>query len=114
MFGATLINIVVPAWLIIAIVTLLPASLTIAYAEIKAKQNISFFIGMGIFIALLPTAPIVVISMFGGGQFLWPLYWLSALTVAGTVAGIVYWAIAGRNSGKWHRRAAPASAAPGG
>jgi hypothetical protein len=98
-FRAGLINTIAFAWLIITIVTLLPAGLVIAYAEIKAKRNISFFVGMGIFVALLPTAPFLAEQAFSTGQLRGPVRWTAALVGAGMVAGLVYWALVGRHSG---------------
>lgn|GEM_PF-1033615 len=69
---------------VVAVLALLPAAAVIAYAERKGVRSAAFYGGMGAAIGLV---------------------FLGVFAPAGLIAGLVYWALAGRSAGAARERA---------
>lgn len=94
---------------IIAHAAFLPAAVAIAAAEIAGARDWSFHAIAGGAVALVIGAMMDGSTETGHGPGLTYPGLLLVMIAAGIVAGIVYWAVAGRASGQWRR---PVSAPP--
>jgi magnesium-transporting ATPase (P-type) len=108
--GFTWVTITV--WPVVMAIAILPVGLAIAYAESTARRSIWYFLAVWVVIALVPTMPTVVADTARKGQYLVAALTLAVLLVAGLAGGLVYWALAGRNSGNWRRRGSSQEAPP--
>lgn len=81
------------------------AAIAIAYTEWFAARGwpTSVFFG----IAIAATAYAATVAGEATGTTILNDYALKAFLTAGLAAGLVYWLIAGRRAGAWHRRAGP-------
>jgi hypothetical protein len=94
-------------WPMVMAAAAIPAILAIAYAERYDKGSLSFFLVTGIVAALLPTTPGLIADAIGNGRYGLSAYMIFVLGCAGMAAGIIYWAMAGRNGGNRHHTAPP-------
>ena len=85
--------------LIVMVIALLPASLLIAYAERYAQRSPGYFATAGALSALIPAGVFALIALSGRGLAA-GLAVGGRMVVAGIVAGVIYWALAGRSSGQ--------------
>jgi hypothetical protein len=108
--GFTWVTITV--WPVVMAIAILPVGLAIAYAESIARRSIWYFLSVWVVIALVPTVPTVVADTARRGQYLVAALTIAVLVVAGMAGGLVYWALAGRSSGNWHRRGPPREEPP--
>jgi hypothetical protein len=111
-FTSATVSSTLMVWPILMALAFLPIGLTIAYAERAAKRSIWYFLGVWVVIALLPTIPTVVAEMVRKGQYDLSALIIAQLVATGLAGGAVYWALAGRGSGNWHRRVPPPQEAP--
>jgi len=91
-----LLSYIIVAFIMLAVLTFLPAAAVIAVAEWKRIRHWLFFTSAGGLTALL------LLFLLGFVQGLqWPtaVNW-AVLTIGGLAAGFVYWLVAGRASGK--------------
>lgn len=85
------------AFVILTVLTFVPAVLVVAVAEWKRIRDWRYFVAAGGLIALVLTAAFGFAPNSGGDGG--ALYVGAFLFVGGLVAGFIYWAIAGRHAG---------------
>jgi hypothetical protein len=91
-----------------SIYAMLPAMLLIALAEGFRVRSVLFYALAGLALALCSAYGFDLRSLRAGAS----PRGAEIMAAAGIVGGFVYWALAGRNAGKWRRSVDAARAAP--
>jgi len=104
-FDGGLSAVVVVSAVLISGFALIPTLLVVVVAEALRLRSALFYAAAG--------AAVAVLSLYGFEGIADPLAWgdavarseLQLVAAAGIVAGFVYWALAGRNAGRWRGEA---------
>jgi len=91
----------------VAITALLPTVIVVTFAEVRRSRSFWFYLIGGVAIAIVSLLEFAFF-IFLAGLVKGPYRPINASTliflIAGVAAGLVYWALAGRDAGRWREQ----------
>jgi hypothetical protein len=100
------ITVLFAAWMFF--VAALPAAIAIIYGELRNKRSALYYALCGVVASMLPGgAGLLLLSVSMTGIISRTLTVSAFLVAAGSVGGVTYWLLAGRDAGAWRPLAPP-------